>query len=120
QPVCRAQGHLTVSVLPRHDVYWAEYGNPHGEPVLFVHGGPGGGTEPALARFFDPQRYRVVLFDQRGCGRSRPSAAADPDAALRDNTTLHLIEDMLALRHHLGIQGKMHVFGGSWGSTLSL
>lgn len=120
QPARLAEGHLTVSEEPRHEIYWAEYGNPSGEPVLFVHGGPGGGTEPSLARFFDPARYRVLLFDQRGCGRSRPSAAVDPEGALRDNTTPHLIEDILALRRHRGITGKMHVFGGSWGSTLSL
>jgi proline iminopeptidase len=121
QPPLRASGHLEVSRSPRHELYWEEYGNPAGEPVLFVHGGPGGSTKPAFARFFAPERYRVVLFDQRGAGRSRPSAA-DPDArpALADNTTQHLIEDMLALRRHLGITGKMHVFGGSWGSTLSL
>jgi proline iminopeptidase len=121
QPALRASGHLRVSEAPRHDVYWAEYGNPAGEPVLFVHGGPGGSTKPALARFFDPERYRVVLFDQRGAGQSRPSAAGeDARPALTDNTTQHLIADMLALRKHLNITGKMHVFGGSWGSTLSL
>jgi proline iminopeptidase len=121
QPPLRGAGHLLVSEAPRHEVYWEEYGNPAGEPVLFVHGGPGGSTKPALARFFAPDRYRVVMFDQRGAGRSRPSAS-DEDArpALRDNTTAHLIGDMLALRRHLGIDGKMHVFGGSWGSTLAL
>src|SRR4051812_44502431 len=120
QPALQASGRLTVSTSPRHDVYWAEYGNPAGEPVLFVHGGPGGGTQPLHARFFDPQRYRIVLFDQRGCGNSLPHAAHDAEAALRDNTTGHLIADMLALRAHLGIRTKMHLFGGSWGSTLSL
>ncbi|MFT3926835.1 MAG: prolyl aminopeptidase [Myxococcales bacterium] len=120
-PLLRS-GHLDVSpgAPVRHEIYWEEYGRPDGEPVMLVHGGPGGGTEPSLARFFDARRYRVVLFDQRGCGRSRPSAAAHPELALQDNTTDHLIADMLALREKLGITGKMHVFGGSWGSTLSL
>jgi proline iminopeptidase len=121
QPMVRASGHLRASESPRHDVYWEEYGHARGEPVMFVHGGPGGATKPSLARFFDPERYRIVLFDQRGCGRSTPSASADdPAPALTDNTTAHLISDMLALRKELGIEGKMHVFGGSWGSTLSL
>ena len=74
-----------------------------------------------LTRFFDPQRYRVILFDQRGCGKSTPSASEDDaTAALTDNTTRHLIDDVSALRHELNIDGKMHVFGGSWGSTLAL
>jgi proline iminopeptidase len=121
QPTLRASGKLMVSTAPRHDVYWEEYGNPRGEPVMFVHGGPGGATKPALARFFDPERYRIVLFDQRGCGHSTPSASADDATpALSDNTTAHLIGDMVALRKQLGIDGKMHVFGGSWGSTLAL
>ena len=120
QPALTADGHLRVSDAPRHDVYWHEYGNPGGEPVMLVHGGPGAGTEPALARFFDPERYRIVLFDQRGCGRSLPSAAEDPHAALSDNTTAHSIGDVLRLRAALNISGKMHLFGGSWGSTLAL
>src|SRR5205823_4137170 len=83
--------------------------------------GPGAGSHGSSARFFNPQRYRVVLFDQRGCGKSTPSAS-DDDAtqALTDNTTQHLIDDVSALRHELNINGKMHVFGGSWGSTLAL
>jgi proline iminopeptidase len=86
-----------------------------------MHGGPGAGSHSSSARFFNPQRYRVVLFDQRGCGKSTPSAS-DDDAtpALTDNTTQHLIDDVSALRHELNINGKMHVFGGSWGSTLAL
>jgi proline iminopeptidase len=119
-PARRAHGYLTVSSSPRHDVYYEEYGDPDGEPVLVVHGGPGGGCEPSMARYFDPQRYRVVLFDQRGCGKSVPSAASDPEHALLDNTTRHLIDDMLRLRVHLNISGTMHLFGGSWGSTLAL
>jgi proline iminopeptidase len=117
----RNSGLLNVSSAPRHDVYWEEYGNPEGEPVLFVHGGPGGATHPALSRFFDPTRYRVILFHQRGCGYSTPSASdVDARPALLENTTAHLIGDMQQLRAHLSIQGKMHVFGGSWGSTLAL
>jgi proline iminopeptidase len=121
QPHLRASGHLNVSAMPRHDIYWEEYGNSAGEPVMFLHGGPGGATQPVLARFFDPERYRIVLFHQRGCGKSTPNASeVDPKPALTDNTTPHLVEDIVKLRKHLGIQGKMHVFGGSWGSTLSL
>jgi len=119
-PGLLSSGPLRVSESPRHDVYYEEYGNPRGEPVMFVHGGPGGGTEPSLSRFFDPARYRVVLFDQRGCGKSTPNAASAPELALRANTTPDLIADMGKLREHLGIRGKMHLFGGSWGSTLSL
>lgn len=117
-PALNRSGMLAVS--GGHRISWEEYGNAGGEPVMFLHGGPGGGCTPALARFFDPKRYRIILFDQRGCGKSVPNASHDPTAALKDNTTRHLIEDILALRRELGIPGKMHVFGGSWGSTLSL
>lgn len=96
-----------------HRIYWETSGNPDGIPVLFVHGGPGSGTSPNQRRFFDPARYRIVLFDQRGCGRSAPHGE------LTDNTTPHLIADMEALRAELGIE-KWLVFGGSWGSTLAL
>lgn len=119
-PALLSSGLLRVSDSPRHDIYYADYGNPRGEPVMFVHGGPGGGTEPNLSRFFDPGRYRVVLFDQRGCGRSAPSASREPEQALLANTTGDLIGDISSLRAHLGIGRKMHVFGGSWGSTLAL
>ena len=104
-----------------HRIYWEEYGSLAGEPVIVMHGGPGAGSHNSSARFFNPQRYRVVLFDQRGCGKSTPSAS-DDDAtpALTDNTTQHLIDDVSALRYELNINGKMHVFGGSWGSTLAL
>jgi proline iminopeptidase len=104
-------GALRVSDL--HEIYFEESGSPRGKPVVFVHGGPGGGTESRQRRFFDPSAYRVVLFDQRGCGRSRPHAE------LRDNTTWDLVADMELLRQHLGIE-RWQVFGGSWGSTLSL
>lgn len=121
QGKANASGHLAVSGNPKHEMYWEEYGNPKGEPVLVVHGGPGGACDPSYARFFDPKRYRIVLFDQRGCGKSRPSASdADPKPALTANTTDDLIGDMVKLRAHLGIKGKAHLFGGSWGSTLSL
>lgn len=104
-------GWLRVSDL--HDIYYEESGNPKGKPVLFVHGGPGGGCDPKMRRFFDPAAYRIILFDQRGCGKSRPHAE------LTENTTWHLVADMEALRTHLGIE-KWQIFGGSWGSTLAL
>ena len=115
-----SEGWLRVGSGP-HRIYWHEYGNPNGQPVLFLHGGPGGGTSPKQARFFNPQRYRIILFDQRGCGKSRPRVGDRiPDPALKDNTTSQLIHDVEALREHLGVHGPMHVFGGSWGSTLAL
>ncbi|MCA2209128.1 prolyl aminopeptidase [Nocardia rosealba] len=98
-------------------VYWEVSGNPDGKPVVFVHGGPGGGTGPLQRRFFDPAVYRIVLFDQRGCGKSVPHIA--DGASLEFNTTPHLIADMEALREHLGVE-RWQVFGGSWGSTLGL
>jgi len=104
-------GRLRVSDV--HEIYFEESGNPKGKPVVFVHGGPGSGTEPKQRRFFDPAAYRIVLFDQRGCGKSTPHAS------LVDNTTWHLVADMEALRAHLGIE-RWQVFGGSWGSTLAL
>jgi proline iminopeptidase len=114
-------GHLTAPGFSDHRIYWEEYGTLAGEPVMVMHGGPGAGSHSSSTRFFDPQRYRVILFDQRGCGKSTPSASEDdPRAALTDNTTQHLIDDISALRHELNIDGKMHVFGSSWGSTLAL
>ncbi|MGP1394139.1 MAG: prolyl aminopeptidase [Inquilinaceae bacterium] len=104
-------GVLPVDAI--HTLYWEECGNPAGVPILFVHGGPGAGSSPAHRRFFDPQHYRIVVFDQRGAGRSRPVGET------RDNTIDHLVADMEALRTHLGIS-RWHVFGGSWGSTLAL
>ncbi len=102
-----------LRVSPVHELYFEESGNPNGKPVVFLHGGPGGGTDPKMRRFFDPRRYRIVLFDQRGCGRSKPSAN------LVDNTTWHLVHDIEAIRQKLGID-RWLVFGGSWGSTLAL
>ena len=104
-------GKLAVSDL--HSIYYEQCGNPKGKPVVFLHGGPGGGIEPRHRCFFDPQAYRIILFDQRGCGRSTPFAS------LVDNTTDHLVQDIETLREHLGID-KWQVFGGSWGSTLAL
>ncbi|MFL6618618.1 MAG: prolyl aminopeptidase [Povalibacter sp.] len=104
-------GYLRVSEL--HEIYYEECGNPKGKPAVFVHGGPGAGCDDRARSFFDPDAYRIILFDQRGCGRSRPHAS------LVDNTTWHLVADMEALRTKLGID-RWLVFGGSWGSTLSL
>ncbi|MDQ2643585.1 MAG: prolyl aminopeptidase [Myxococcota bacterium] len=104
-------GFLRVS--EEHSIYYEESGNPKGKPVVFLHGGPGGGTSPKQRRFFDPSRYRIVLFDQRGCGKSRPHAS------LNDNTTWHLVSDIERLREELKVARWM-VFGGSWGSTLAL
>ncbi len=104
-------GRLAVDDI--HSVYWEECGNPDGVPVVFLHGGPGGGCSATSRRFFDPARYRIVLFDQRGAGRSTPNGE------VRNNTTAHLVADMETLRRQRGI-GQWHVFGGSWGSTLAL
>jgi proline iminopeptidase len=104
-------GRLQVSKT--HELYFEESGNPNGKPVVFLHGGPGGGTEPKHRRYFDPAAYRIVLFDQRGCGRSTPFAS------LEENTTWDLVADIERLRTHLGIE-RWQVFGGSWGSTLAL
>lgn len=103
----------TLDVGDGHTIYFEESGNPKGKPVVFVHGGPGGGTEAKQRRFFDPAAYRVVLFDQRGCGKSKPHASLD------HNTTWDLVSDMERVRTELGIDRWM-VFGGSWGSTLAL
>ncbi|MEQ8369554.1 MAG: prolyl aminopeptidase [Alphaproteobacteria bacterium] len=105
------QGMLDVG--DGHTMYWEASGNPAGQPVVFVHGGPGGGTAPVHRRFFDPDHYRIVLFDQRGAGKSAPLGG------LHNNTTPHLIADMERLRSHLAID-RWHVFGGSWGSTLAI
>ncbi len=105
------KGFLRVSDI--HELYFEESGNPAGKPVVFLHGGPGGGTDAKMRQFFDPKRYRIVIFDQRGSGQSRPHAS------LIDNTTWHLVDDIETLRKHLAIE-KWQVFGGSWGSTLAL
>ncbi|MEO5373056.1 MAG: prolyl aminopeptidase [Alphaproteobacteria bacterium] len=106
-----ATGRLVVD--GRHSLYWEQSGNPRGIPVVFVHGGPGAGTSPIYRRFFDPRHYRIILFDQRGSGRSAPLAE------IRDNTTAHLVADMELLRRRLDVE-RWVVFGGSWGSTLAL
>ncbi|MFD9592389.1 prolyl aminopeptidase [Kitasatospora sp. NPDC059973] len=111
-----AQGLLEVGDGQR--IYWEASGNPAGKPAVVVHGGPGSGHSPKNRRSFDPERYHLVLFDQRGCGRSLPHAA-DPTTGLEHNTTAHLIADMERLREHLGIE-KWLLYGGSWGSTLIL
>jgi proline iminopeptidase len=105
--------HGKLKLDGRHTMYWEVSGNPQGRPVVFLHGGPGAGAGPDHRRFFDPRHYRIVVFDQRGAGRSTPLGE------LADNTTQHLIADMERLRSHLGIM-RWHVFGGSWGSTLAL
>ena len=104
-------GFLKVSSL--HTLYYEQSGNPNGKPVVFLHGGPGGGTNAKCRRFFDPAVYRIVLFDQRGCGKSTPHAE------LTDNTTWDLVADIERLREQLVID-RWQVFGGSWGSTLAL
>ncbi|MBU1378263.1 MAG: prolyl aminopeptidase [Alphaproteobacteria bacterium] len=96
-----------------HEIFYEECGNPNGKPCVILHGGPGGAINPTMRRFFDPAKWRMALFDQRGCGKSRPNASLD------DNTTWSLIEDIERLREHLGVE-KWCVFGGSWGSTLAL
>ncbi len=105
------EGKLQVS--PLHTIHFEESGNPQGKPVVLLHGGPGGGCPPFYRQYFHPEKWRLVMFDQRGCGKSQPHAE------LRENTTWDLVNDIEKLREHLGIE-KWVVFGGSWGSTLSL
>jgi proline iminopeptidase len=112
-PVLSPNRHGMLAVDDIHTIYWEECGNPDGIPVLFLHGGPGAGLSPQHRRFFDPQRYRVILFDQRGAGKSTPLGE------WRNNTTQLLIADIERLRAQFGI-GQWLVFGGSWGSTLAL
>lgn len=107
-----------LAVGDGHTLYWEVCGNPHGKPAVVLHGGPGQGCTPRMRRSFDPDRYRVVLFDQRNCGRSTPSAA-EPVVDLSANTTPHLVADIERLRTHLGID-RWLVAGGSWGVTLGL
>ena len=111
-----ASGWLAVG--DGQELYWEECGNPEGKPAVFVHGGPGGGIIANYRRYFDPERYRIVLFDQRGCGRSRPHAS-EPNADLATNTTWHLVDDLERLRADRGVDSWL-VFGGSWGSALAL
>jgi len=96
-----------------HQIYYEQCGNPDGMPVVVLHGGPGGGCSPVMRQFFDPEKYHVILFDQRGCGRSRPNASVE------DNTTWHLVADIEKLRETVGVD-RWIVFGGSWGATLAL
>ena len=103
----------TLAVDDPHHLYWEQSGNPEGVPVVFLHGGPGAGAVPAHRRFFDPRHYRIVIFDQRGAGRSTPLGD------LTNNTTSDLVADIETLRERLGIS-KWYVFGGSWGSSLAL
>ena len=105
------QFNLKVSNL--HTIHIEESGNPNGKPVIFLHGGPGGGIEPVYRQYFDPEKWRIIIFDQRGCGKSTPHAE------LAENTTWELVDDIEKIREYLGIE-KWVVFGGSWGSTLSL
>jgi len=112
-PECEPYAAGRLGLSARHSMHWEVCGDPDGVPIVFLHGGPGGGSLPHHRRFYDPAFWRIVLFDQRGCGRSTPFAS------LEDNTTWHLVEDIEKLREHLGIE-KWQVFGGSWGSTLAL
>lgn len=104
-------GFLNVDEI--HELYWEQSGNKNGMPILLLHGGPGAGASPVHRRFFDPDFFNIIIFDQRGAGRSRPLGC------LQNNTTEHLIQDIENLRKHLNIE-KWHIFGGSWGSTLAL
>ena len=112
-PPIEPYNQFSLAVTEPHVLHVEECGNPAGRPVVFLHGGPGGGITPNYRRFFDPERWRIILFDQRGCGRSTPFAE------LRSNTTWHLVDDIESIRKHLGIE-RWAVFGGSWGSTLAL
>jgi proline iminopeptidase len=112
-PAINPDNSFQLKVSDIHELYVEECGNPSGVPVVFIHGGPGASCEPAHRRYFDPEQYRIILFDQRGCGKSRPHAS------LEENTSQDLIDDMEKIRSHLNIE-KWVLFGGSWGSTLAL
>lgn len=116
-PPVEPHAHGMLDVGDDQALYWEVSGNPRGKPVVFLHGGPGGGSAPMHRRFFDPEAYRIVVFDQRGCGRSLPHVADGADLSV--NTTDHLVADIERLRIHLEID-RWQVFGGSWGSTLAL
>ena len=112
-PAIQPDSHFYLQVSSHHELYVELCGNADGIPVIFLHGGPGASCEPVHRRFFDPEKYRIILFDQRGCGKSRPHAS------LHQNTTQYLIDDMEKIRQKLGVE-KWVLFGGSWGSTLAL
>ncbi len=112
-PPIEPSRHGRLAMDNGHEIYWEECGNPKGKPVVFLHGGPGAGCDARARRFFDPARYRIFLFDQRGCGRS------SPHASLEHNTTWDLVADIERLREHFGVE-RWQLFGGSWGSTLAL
>lgn len=117
-PLVEPYDHGMLDVGDENKIYWEVTGNPQGKPAVVLHGGPGQGSSPGMRRGFDPAKYRVVLFDQRGCGRSRPHAS-DPNTDMKHNSTLHLVKDMELLRGHLAID-RWLICGGSWGSTLAL
>jgi proline iminopeptidase len=117
-PAIEPYDHGMLDVGDDNLIYWETSGNPDGKPALVVHGGPGSGCTPGHRHTFDPERYRIILFDQRGCGRSRPHAS-DPAVDMRHNTTEHLLRDMEQLREHLGVD-RWLLYGGSWGVTLAL
>ena len=112
-PKINPYNQFLLKVSDIHTINIEEYGNLNGKPVIFLHGGPGGGIEPIYARYFDPEKWRIIIFDQRGCGKSTPHAE------LEENTTWDLVSDIEKIREKLSIE-KWVVFGGSWGSTLSL
>jgi proline iminopeptidase len=112
-PAIEPRVQARLKVTGQHEIYFEESGNPAGKPVVIVHGGPGGGSNPTMRRFHDPARYRIIMFDQRGCGRSVPNAS------LENNTTWDLVADMELLRQQLQIE-RWQLFGGSWGATLSI
>ena len=112
-PEIEPYNEFDLKVSDLHTIHVEESGNPNGKPVIFLHGGPGGGIEPIYRQYFDPEKWRIIIFDQRGCGKSTPHAE------LRENTTWDLVADIEKIREHLNID-KWVVFGGSWGSTLSL
>lgn len=117
-PEIEPYGHGRLDVGDGNLIYWEACGNPDGKPAVILHGGPGSGCSTSMRRYFDPTAYRIVLFDQRGCGRSKPHAG-DPNTDLSTNTTEHLLADIELLRQHLDVERWM-LFGGSWGSTLAL
>ena len=112
-PEIKPYNEFELNVSDLHTIHVEESGNYNGKPVIFLHGGPGGGIEPVYRQYFDPEQWRIIIFDQRGCGQSTPHAE------LKENTTWDLVEDIEKIREHLKID-KWVVFGGSWGSTLAM